>query len=90
MTNSMKNSIKKKVVVHLRLLTQLRRPWVHQLVIPPLSREGSVRYSAKPASRIALHFRDQLTNASAQVTWTNSQLGVGKPETATQWTSQVQ
>ncbi|KAM7490882.1 hypothetical protein LguiA_033803 [Lonicera macranthoides] len=27
---------------------------------------------------------------SAQVTWPNSQLGVGKPETATQWTSRFQ
>ncbi|KAM7493754.1 hypothetical protein LguiB_028363 [Lonicera macranthoides] len=62
---------------------QLYGPWVHQLVIPPLSREGRVRCSVKPASRIALHFRDQLTNASAQVTWPNSQLGVGKPAIAT-------
>ncbi|KAM7490899.1 hypothetical protein LguiA_033820 [Lonicera macranthoides] len=72
-----------------RILETLYRTWVHQLVIPPLSREGGVRCSVKPASRIALHFRDQLTNASAQVTWPNSQLGVGKPATATQWTSQV-
>ncbi|KAM7490888.1 hypothetical protein LguiA_033809 [Lonicera macranthoides] len=66
------------------ILVTLHGPCLHQLVIHPLSREGGVRCSVKPASRIALHFRDQSTSASAQVTWPNSQLGVGKSETATQ------
>ncbi|ESW12257.1 hypothetical protein PHAVU_008G097400 [Phaseolus vulgaris] len=52
---------------------------MQQPVIPPLSGEGSFRCSVNPASRCALHFRNQETQAFAQVPWFNSQLGVGRP-----------
>ncbi|AET00198.1 hypothetical protein MTR_5g089380 [Medicago truncatula] len=61
---------------------RLTRPYglrIQQPVIPPLSREGSVHCSVKPASCGSLHSRDQEICAFAKIPWPNSQLGAGRP-----------
>ncbi|KAL9333519.1 hypothetical protein Peur_073658 [Populus x canadensis] len=49
-------------------------------VILPLPGAGGCRCSVKPASRIAPHFRRQVAQAFAGVTWLSSWLGTGRPD----------